>query len=105
MVEGNDGDREYFVLDVWDVLLPSLALDQSPLPDRAVQFWDWGFWKEQQAPRATHGHNKEAGKMPAKSHEPCPLGHWRALLHLCQSGCQRPVNNLYHKVLTLEPSV
>lgn len=71
-VEGDDGGTGYFVLDVGDVPLPSLAPDQSPLPDWPVQLWDWGFWKEQQAPRATHGQNKEAGKMPAKSHEARP---------------------------------
>lgn len=65
-----DGVRGDFVLDVWDVLY-SLASAQPPFPDRAVQ----GVWKEQQAPRATHGHNKEPGKTPAKSHKPRPLGH------------------------------
>lgn len=31
------------MLDVWDVSLPSLALDQLSLPDVAVQLLVWGF--------------------------------------------------------------
>lgn len=74
MVEEKDGVRWDVVQDVWDVLY-SPALAQSLLPDKAVQLWTWGFWKERHAPRATHGCNKEPGKVPAKSQKPCPLDH------------------------------
>lgn len=58
-------------------------------------------WKEQQAPGATHGRNKEPGKMPAKSQKPRPLGHPQ------NSPCAVPSVPISmpgpRKVLTLKP--